>query len=124
MAFLLVTVSTTACSPLISNNRSEDSPTLLVASQPTNSVREAAIAGVLELRDGCFVVTDDEGDWLIEWPFGSTLGEDGESVDVPDFGTVRLGDVLEGAGGYSMSQTQCRTDNVQGTASLDLLVGR
>lgn len=94
---------------------------LLTASSPAETSREAAITGVLDIRDGCFVVSSDEGDWLVEWPHGTTLGEDGESVNMPDFGAVRVGDVLDAGGGYEAGHERCGATGVQGTASIDLL---
>ena len=48
-----------------------------------------------------------------QFPFGTTLAEDGRSVEVPGLGTVELGDSIAGGGGYiSLSNVpeECRTE--------------
>lgn len=94
---------------------------MLSAPEPIEAVREAEIRGVVELREGCFVITMDGDSWLIEWPHGSTLGDDLKSVEVPDFGTVRVGDMVNAGGGYASSHDGCDVDGVEGTAGLDTL---
>jgi hypothetical protein len=35
----------------------------------------------------------------VQFPYGSILSEDGNSVDIPDVGTLHLGDSFSGGGG-------------------------
>ena len=120
-AIVLLLGAATACSSTESEEPTDGSPILVTASQPAQATREAAIIGVLEIRDGCFIVTIYGEDLLVEWPYGTTLGDDGESVNVPGFGIVRMGDRLNAGGGYGTNKDQCRADGVQGTASIDIL---
>lgn len=120
-AILLLLCAMPACASNPAQEPTDGSPVLLTASGAVEASREAAITGVLEIRDGCFVVSGDEGDWLVEWPHGTTLGENGESVNVPDFGTIRVGDRLDAGGGYEADHARCDASGVQGTASIDLL---
>lgn len=57
------------------------------------------VMGTLGLSDtGCWYLDDGTGSALVQFPFGSTLSEDGQSVDVPGLGTVRAGDAIDGTG--------------------------
>lgn len=120
-AILLLLCAMPACASGPTQEPRDGSPVLLTAPSLVEASREAAITGVLEIRDGCFVVSSDGGDWLVEWPHGTTLGEDGDSVEVPDFGTVRVGEALDAGGGYEDDHTRCDATGVQGTASIDFL---
>lgn len=65
----------------------------------------AAIEGTLTRTDtGCLALESPYVDGAVTatmFPYGSELSPDGESVKVPELGTVRIGDqVSGGAGGF------------------------
>ncbi|GAB3270924.1 Kelch repeat-containing protein [Microbacterium lacusdiani] len=62
---------------------------------------DAIITGTLTRLDGgCLGLTVGERETPLQFPFGSILADDGESVDVPGHGTVRIGDLILGGGGW------------------------
>lgn len=67
------------------------------------SVSAAAIvAGTLAVLDGgCLGFRDDDGtQTAVVWPSGTTALADGVGVAVPGMGAYRVGDAVEGGGGY------------------------
>lgn len=58
------------------------------------------------------------GSWLIEWPFGTTLGRDRTSVQNEQFGIVKVGGSIRGGGGYG-DNVGCAVAGVEGTVSID-----
>lgn len=57
------------------------------------------VMGTLELSDtGCWYLVDGRSRALLQFPFGSVLSDDGQSVDVPGLGTVRAGVAIDGTG--------------------------
>ncbi|MBN7794829.1 hypothetical protein JF550_13230 [Microbacterium esteraromaticum] len=58
------------------------------------------------------------GNWLIEWPFGTTLGGDETSVQNEQFGIVEVGNRIRGGGGYG-DNVGCVVAAVEGTVSVD-----
>lgn len=47
---------------------------------------------------GCLVLHGGDSLTLLQFPFGSRLAADGQSVDVPRKGTVRVGDTIRAGG--------------------------
>lgn len=77
---------------------------LYAAGSPPHAVMEARVGGSLELTDGgCWAVGDGEAQTLVKFPYGSKLTADGRQVEVPDFGTIGVGDTIDGSGGYGSS---------------------
>ncbi|MGO2751574.1 MAG: hypothetical protein ACTIA6_16100 [Pseudoclavibacter sp.] len=57
------------------------------------------VIGTLELSDtGCWYLVDGQSRALLQFPFGSVLSDDGQSVDVPGLGAVRAGVTIDGTG--------------------------
>lgn len=48
---------------------------------------------------GCLAIGDDEAMTVVQCPYGTTLSEDGTSIDVPGLGRFRIGDIVRGGGG-------------------------
>jgi len=106
-----VAIAVVACAAVVSGcasiggtpaeQRAGDS-ILLAAPERPEAFMDALIAGTLVRTDaGCLAVQGaDELTYVLQFPFGSRLAEDGESVEVPGLGVVRLGDAIEGGGGY------------------------
>lgn len=67
-----------------------------------DSGMDALLEGVVVIGDGgCLGVVIDGSDEysLVAWPEGSRLSEDGQSIDVPDAGAVRMGQPVSVGGG-------------------------
>ena len=92
-----------------------DGSIMIAASTEPDEVMEALIVGVLaRTPEGCLAVESGSEMHVLQFPFGTTLAEDGRSVQVPGLGTVELGDSIEGGGGYinlSDVPEECRTDD-------------
>ncbi len=74
---------------------------LLAASTQSDSGMDAQIAGTLIRTDsGCLALATDNDIYVLQFPFGTRLADDGESANVPELGIVRIGDPINGAGGY------------------------
>ncbi|MCM3659910.1 hypothetical protein M3148_02710 [Georgenia satyanarayanai] len=74
---------------------------VILVSAEVNGVMDASLSGVIvRTEHGCLALTDDPTDIPVLWPHGSTLSADGVSVDVPNFGTVTVGDEVWAGGGY------------------------
>ncbi len=75
---------------------------LLAAPSDPGDVMDAQILGTLTRTDeGCLALASEWGDvYVLQFPFGSELSDDGESVVVPGLGTLREGDRIDGGGGY------------------------
>ena len=74
---------------------------VLVAA-PADGGSDAAIAGAVSIVDGCLGI----GDNVAVWPSGTQVIEpEGPVIDVPNLGTITIGDNVEGAGGYMPAKT-------------------
>ncbi|WP_324653946.1 hypothetical protein [Georgenia sp. H159] len=74
---------------------------VILLSAEVDGVMDASLSGVIvRTEPGCLALTDDPTDIPVLWPHGATLSADGMSVDVPDFGTVTVGDEVWAGGGY------------------------
>jgi hypothetical protein len=74
---------------------------VILVSAEVNGVMDASLSGVIvRTEHGCLALTDNPSDIPVLWPHGSTLSADGMSVDVPDFGTVTVGDEVWAGGGF------------------------
>lgn len=119
--FAIVVLAFTASGCATAPDRS-DALQVVTADKSPDATREAAIEGVVESSSECFILlSDDETRWLVEWPHGSRLGDDGQSVEVQGFGTVHLGDRLVGSGGYGENTEGCSSPDIVGTVSIDVL---
>ena len=88
----------TAVTPAV--QRAGDS-ILLAAAEAPDGAMDALILGTLtHTEDGCLAVEHEGNTYVLQFPYGSRLADDGESVEVPGVGTLRLGDAIEGGGGY------------------------
>ncbi len=73
---------------------------MIAASTEPDAVMEAQIVGILtRTAQGCLAVASGSELHVLVFPFGSTLAEAGQSVEVPEIGTVHLDDPIEGGGG-------------------------
>ena len=62
----------------------------------------AAIDGRLtRTAEGLLAVGRENDQTVLRFPYGTELADDGQSVDVPGLGAVRLGDAIRGGGGYA-----------------------
>lgn len=88
----------------------------MVEEREPNAIMEAMITGTLTLTEsGCFALEDSDGTILpMLFPFGTRLSVDGETIHVPGLSPLRVGDDVEGGGGY-LSLTEplpaCPADN-------------
>ena len=74
--------------------------TMLAAAIRPEAFMLAAIEATLtRTRLGCLALGDDEAMMVVQCPYGTTLSEDGTSIDVPGLGLVRIGDTVRGGGG-------------------------
>jgi hypothetical protein len=81
--------------------RAGDSIALVEASPPV-AVLEAVVSGELARDDaGCLVVDTGSRQYVLQFPYGTAIAEDGEAVDVPGHGLVRIGDSFRGGGGVT-----------------------
>ena len=87
----------------------------LVAPVPPSAVMEALLNGELARDDaGCLALDTGSERHVLQFPFGTSLHEDGEGVDVPELGEVRLGDAIQGGGGFTSLDRHsgdCAADN-------------
>ena len=62
---------------------------------------DAEVVGTLIVGPGgCFALDYENTITPVVWPKGSTLADDGQSIEISRSGpTVRTGDVIEGGGG-------------------------
>ena len=122
LALPAIALAVTACTALPAVKPTSTGPVVVTPARAPESIREASIQGTVSVQGGCFVLSNDAGTWLLEWPFGSSLnGADG-SVSVPDYGIVSVGDKIHAGGGYAESHDQCPGQTLDGTASVDLFV--
>lgn len=77
--------------------------TLMAAANKPSAAADALSGGTLVHSDrGCVAIgRADGGVSVLLFPFGSKLAEDGESVDLPGTGVVRIGDRVEHGGGVA-----------------------
>lgn len=74
---------------------------MLAAPAQSDAQMDAQIIGTLTRTDtGCLALETGTGVLVLEFPFGTRLADDGESANVPELGVVRIGDRIDGAGGY------------------------
>lgn len=72
-----------------------DAAVLIAA--PADGGNDASIAGAVTIVDGCLGI----GDNVAVWPSGTRVTEpEGPVINVPNLGTITIGDDVEGAGGY------------------------
>lgn len=101
-AAVLAVLGLAGCGPSATpaEQRAGDSILLAAPEDPGGSM-DALIQGTLTRSDeGCLTVETSHGTFVLQFPFGSRLADDGESVEVPGAGTLRLGDDVDGVGGY------------------------
>ena len=99
-ALLLLGILLSGCASAESVQRSGDS-IMLVATDRPSAVMEALIIGTLTRTDtGCLALEQEGHIYVLQFPYGSTLADDGESVEVPGAGTIALGGDVTGGGGY------------------------
>ncbi|WP_160075256.1 hypothetical protein [Pseudoclavibacter sp. 8L] len=78
-----------------------DTTVLYAAGREPTAIMEARVGGTLALSEGgCWVVETGEGQTFVQFPFGSSLTPGGQSINVPGFATVGVGDSIDGSGGY------------------------
>lgn len=72
-----------------------------MVSTATPAAMQASFAGTLTTTDqGCLAVSIGETTFPLEFPAGSRLSDDGQTIDVPGFGSLSSGEPVEGGGGY------------------------
>lgn len=120
VAGLAVLLALAGCAT--AQHRPGDGPQVLIHGTDPDVVREAGIEGVVDLRNGCFVVAVDGDTWLIHWPQGTELGEDHRSLKVPGADLVSVGDEISASGGYDESVRGCGIDDLAGSFYVDLVV--
>ncbi|NQX13309.1 hypothetical protein HQQ80_16910 [Microbacteriaceae bacterium VKM Ac-2855] len=75
--------------------------TAMVESTAPSFVMQAIVAGSLTVTDtGCFALDSGGTVRPVQFPFGTRLGDDGETVLVPGLEPIRVGDDVSGGGGY------------------------
>lgn len=88
---------------------------MVAASTEPEDVMEALVVGELARTPmGCLSLQSGSHTNILQFPLGTTLADDGRSVEVPGLGAVELGDSIEGGGGYiklSDVPEECRTDD-------------
>lgn len=86
---------------------------LLAATVQPEGMMDAEIAGTLTRTDsGCLALASETESYVLQFPFGTELADDGESVNVPGLGVVHIGDEIAGGGGYidvPGAPEECRT---------------
>lgn len=104
--------------PLV--QRAGGSTLIAAAEQP--EVHMLAVAGGVLTRTerGClaFDAGDPGGLTVLMFPFGTVLKDDGQSVVVPDHGTVHLGDTFTAGGGFGQSADAYLPEECRGGSSL------
>ncbi|MBF0816942.1 hypothetical protein E4U02_11010 [Microbacterium paludicola] len=81
----------------------DDGATVIVTDAGFLTGDEASIQGMISITEaGCVGITDTQGGtYPAVWPRGTSLVGDSEiAIDIPDVGIKRLGDEVNGAGGY------------------------
>lgn len=74
---------------------------VIMVSAPVDGVMEALLSGIIvRTASGCLALDDGTGEVPVLWPHGSVLLPGGLAVDVPDFGSVAVGDEVWSSGGY------------------------
>lgn len=98
---------------------SESGHVLLAQVRDLGAYPDALLEGTLTVVDTCFGLETDHGAYTAVFPPGSSLVEDTEQVAIPHWGTLSLGDVLSGGGGYYSDYPSlddvpagCRTDEI------------
>lgn len=88
------------CSSAVLTQRAGDTVMMTSASNP-RGVQLAILEGTLtRTPQGCLASrTPDGGAVVVQFPHGSILSANGRSVDIPDVGTLHLGDSFSGGGG-------------------------
>lgn len=72
---------------------------LLTAAEEHNTSLTNILEGTLGLSEtGCWVLDEQGTQTLLQFPYGSTLSDDGTSVNVPGLGNVSVGDEIVGVG--------------------------
>ncbi|MFF2274603.1 hypothetical protein [Agromyces sp. NPDC058126] len=88
---------------------------MVAASTEPEDVMEALVVGELTRTPmGCLALESGSDTHILQFPFGTTLADDGRSVEVPGLGAVELGDSIKGGGGYIKLPDvprECRTDD-------------
>lgn len=75
--------------------------TAMVAQERSSAGMAAQISGILTTTDtGCFAVTIDDVTYPLQFPFGTRLSDDGAEVAIPGSTPLRVGDRIDGGGGY------------------------
>lgn len=75
--------------------RTPDAAVLVAA--PADGGDDAMVSGEVTVVDGCLGINDD----VAVWPSGTQVTDpDGPVIEVPQLGTITVGDHVEGAGGY------------------------
>ena len=90
-------------------------PAVLVTDAGFLTGDEALIRGTLAVTDaGCIGITDTQGDtYPTIWPRGTRLVDGVETaIDIPGVGVTRLGDDVDGAGGYYGTSNRPVLDDV------------
>lgn len=89
--------------------------TTALVSTTSGQGSDAEVHGVLQTSSGnCLGLLTEGAEQPVPviWPRGSTLTEDGDGVDVPGVGVVRIGQTVLGAGGEVSSPTGVRYSEV------------
>ncbi|GAA2552512.1 hypothetical protein GCM10010435_23520 [Winogradskya consettensis] len=61
---------------------------------------QALVRGAVQLVDGCFLLAGD----VVIWPHGTHAT--GDEITLPDGATLKVGDTVQGAGGYYQADYQ------------------
>ena len=95
-----VALSLVACSHGVATQRA-NGLTLMVPALPPSAVMEALISGTLAPNDsGCFTVESDGVTYPLQFPYGTELSGEGETLHVPGVPVLKVGDAIRGGGGY------------------------
>ncbi len=97
VALLLTLVMLSGCSGDDSAHVLQAANVAVLVGAPADGGDDAAVTGTVTIIDGCLGIDND----VAVWPAGTKIVEaEGPVIDVPDLGSVRVGDRVEGAGGY------------------------
>ena len=70
---------------------------MVLVAAPAHGGDDASISGTVAIVDGCLGINEH----VAVWPFGTRVTDaDGPVIDVPNLGTVTVGDQVTGAGGF------------------------
>lgn len=119
MLVVLGLLTLAGCGVGVQTQRAGGSVMMAIASKP-GGVQLAIFEGTLMRTDqGCLAGQISNGQTLVlQFPYGSTLAQDGQSVAVPGVGTVRLGDSFSAGGGAGdLAALSGVPDECQGSAS-------